>query len=186
AIEEIGGGPEEGQTIKAVLIGASNAVLGPQQLDTPLTYEDMQAAGSGLGSGSYLVYDQRDDMAAVAAGVARFLAVESCGQCTPCKQDGLEISDRLARVVNVRGSVDDLELVRKNVDSVAFGARCSLATQHQLVIASFLAAFGPDFEARVERGRPRGEPLPIVPMADLRGGVATLDDDFARKQPDWT
>jgi hypothetical protein len=88
--------------------------------------------------------------------------------------------------VNVRGSVDDLELVRKNVDSVAFGARCSLATQHQLVIASFLAAFGPDFEARVERGRPRGEPLPIVPMADLRGGVATLDDDFARKQPDWT
>ena len=127
AIQEIGGGPEEGQTIKAVLIGASNAVLGPEQLDTPLTYEDMQAAGSGLGSGSYLVYDQRDDMTAVAAGVARFLAVESCGQCTPCKQDGLEISDRLAKVCAGTATDVDLTAIDRRLVTVINGARCSLA-----------------------------------------------------------
>jgi NADH:ubiquinone oxidoreductase subunit F (NADH-binding) len=105
-----GGGPDH----QGVLIGASNAVLGPEQLDIPLTYEDMQAAGSGLGSGSYLVYDQRDDMVAVAAGVARFLAVESCGQCTPCKQDGLEISDRLAKVCAGNGTAADLAAIDRS------------------------------------------------------------------------
>ena len=33
-----------------------------------------------------------------AAGVARFLAVESCGQCTPCKADGLALADALDRL----------------------------------------------------------------------------------------
>jgi len=185
-IDRLGGGPRPGRTVRAVLQGAAAAIITADRLDTPASWEGLEGIGSGLGAAAFIVLDDATDLVAVAGSVSRFLAVESCGQCTPCKQDGLAISDALARVVNVRGSVDDLELVRKNVDSVAFGARCSLATQHQLVIASFLAAFGPDFEARVERGRPRGEPLPIVPMADLRGGVATLDDDFARKQPDWT
>ena len=35
------------------------------------------------------------DMAAVAAGVSRFLAVESCGQCSPCKLDGENLAERL-------------------------------------------------------------------------------------------
>ena len=39
--------------------------------------------------------DTETDLTAVAAGVARFLAMESCGQCTPCKQDGLFIVDGL-------------------------------------------------------------------------------------------
>jgi hypothetical protein len=96
------------------------------------------------------------------------------------------ISDALERVVTTHGTVADLAVVRKRVDTVAYGARCSLATQHQVVIGSFLAAFGTDFEARVEHGGPRGEALPVVPMADLQDGVATVDADFGRKQPDWT
>ena len=74
----------------------------PARLDTPLTYEDMEAAGSGLGACGFIVFDDADDMVAVAAGVARFLAVESCGQCTPCKQDGLAIAAILAPLLRRR------------------------------------------------------------------------------------
>jgi NADH:ubiquinone oxidoreductase subunit F (NADH-binding) len=185
-VDRLGGGPRPGRTIRAVLQGAAAAIVTADRLDTPASWEGMEGIGSGLGAAAFIVLDDATDLAAVAASVSRFLAVESCGQCTPCKQDGLLISDALARVVTAHGTGEDLAVVRKRVDTVAFGARCSLATQHQVVIASFLAAFGPEFDARVDHGRSGGEPVPIVPMADLRGGVATLDAEFSRKQPDWT
>ena len=77
-------------------------------------------------------------------------------------------------------------MVRQRVDTVAFGARCSLATQEQVVIGSLLGAFGAELEARVEHTAHRGDPMPIIPMTDLRDGVAVLDVEHARKQPDWT
>ena len=94
-IELIGGGPEEGHELAAVMFGVSSALVPAKLLDTPATYEDVAALGSGLGAASLIVYDDTSDLAAVAAGVARFLAVESCGQCRHCKQDGLELADLL-------------------------------------------------------------------------------------------
>jgi NADH:ubiquinone oxidoreductase subunit F (NADH-binding) len=185
-VDRLGGGPRPGRTIRAILQGAAAAIVTADRLDTAASWEGMEGIGSGLGAAAFIVLDDATDLAAVAASVSRFLAVESCGQCTPCKQDGLLISDALDRVITAHGTSEDLAVVRKRVDTVAFGARCSLATQHQVVIASFLAAFGPEFDARVDRGRSGGEPVPIVPMTDLRGGVATLDAEFSRKQPDWT
>jgi len=118
--------------------------------------------------------------------VSRFLAVESCGQCTPCKQDSLLITDALARIAHSQGTAEDLGVIRHRIDTVTYGARCSLATQEQVVIGSLLASFGTEIEARAEHTAHAGEELPIVPMLDLRDGVATLDAEFARKQPDWT
>jgi NADH:ubiquinone oxidoreductase subunit F (NADH-binding) len=89
-----------------------------------------------------MVLDDATDISAVAASVSRFLAVESCGQCTPCKQDGLLMSDALARVAASHGTEEDVDVVRKRITTVAEGARCSLATQHQVVIGSFVAASG--------------------------------------------
>jgi len=185
-IETLGGGARPGHTIRAVLQGAAAAIITADRLDTPASWEGMQAIGSGLGAGAFIVLDDTTDMAAVGASVSRFLAVESCGQCTPCKQDGLLITEALARVAASDGHEEDLDEVRHRVDTVAFGARCSLATQQQVVVASLLDAFGDELEARVEHTAHRGEPFAIVPMLDLRDGVAVLDEEHARKQPDWT
>ncbi len=54
------------------------------------------------------------------------------------------------------------------------------------MIGSLLDAFGAEIEARVEHTARAGEQLAIVPMLDLRDGVAMLDTEHARKQPDWT
>ena len=185
-IETLGGGLHPGRTIRAVLQGAASAIITPDQLDTPASWEAMQAIGSGLGSSSFIVIDDATDIAAVAASVSRFLAVESCGQCTPCKQDSLLITDALTRVSTSAGAEEDLDVVRRRIETVAFGARCSLATQEQVVIGSILEAFGAELEARVEHTARAGGTMAIVPMLDLRDGVATLDEDHARKQPDWT
>ncbi len=186
-IELVGGGPGPEREIKAVLTGVSNTVLGPEQLDTPVSYEAFRDGGSWLGSASFIVLDDESDMVAVAAGVSRFLAVESCGQCEPCKLDGLELADKLDKLAGNRANSADLAAIRRRVDTVADRARCSLATQHQAVIGSILARFDGEVQAHLDHS---AEPVGALTITELReideSGVARWDEDHVRKQPDWS
>src|SRR5262249_51466590 len=90
AIALIGDGAISGRVV-AAMSGVANPIVPEQLLDTPLAYETMAEIGSGLGTGGYFVFDEQTDLVAVAHAAARFLAVESCGLCEPCKRDGLTI-----------------------------------------------------------------------------------------------
>ncbi|MEA3021052.1 MAG: NADH-quinone oxidoreductase subunit [Actinomycetota bacterium] len=182
AIMSVSGDMKRGRTIKAVLPGVSSALLSGDALDTPLTYEAMNAAGSGLGSAGFMVLADDDDLVAAIAGVSRFLAVESCGQCTPCKQDGLAIAERLARVARSEAESDDLEEIRSLVTTVADEARCSLASQHQVVVASLLEHFGDDVAVHSTGRAPGADPRLVAELIDL----TTVDERHRDKQPDWT
>ena len=186
AIDEIAGGPREGRTIQAVLPGVANGFIPADKLDTPLTYEAMKEIGSGLGSASYLVIDDREDVAAVAAGVSRFLAVESCGQCTPCKQDGLTLAATLDRIVRNQAADGDLDVVTTRAKTVGDEARCYLALQHQAVIASLMEQFPDSLLAHADGTAEPTEPLLVTDLVDLQDGKAVLDERFRDKQPDWT
>ena len=94
-LDEIGGGAIDGHELVAAMSGVANALVPAAQFDTPISYEAMAAIGTGLGTGGFIVFDDSTDLVAVAQGVARFLGVESCGQCTPCKQDGLRVAELL-------------------------------------------------------------------------------------------
>jgi NADH-quinone oxidoreductase subunit F len=185
AIDLIGGGPRPGRAIKAVLSGVSNAVITADQLDTPLTYEDMAAIGSGLGAGGYIVFDDTADMAAVAAGVSRFLAVESCGQCTPCKRDGIELSELLGQMCASGCSAADFDRIKLLASTVGDRARCFLATQHQVMAQSILETFASEFTGRVGQA-PTTEPRLIAELVDIEGDSAVWDERHLEKQPDWT
>jgi NADH-quinone oxidoreductase subunit F len=186
AIERIGGGVESGQRVTAVLVGVSNAVLTPEQLDTELSYESMAAAGSGLGSAGFIVIGDQTAAISVAAGAARFLAIESCGQCTPCKQDGAEIARLLGDMARGEAGPDDLLTIKAKLDTVATGALCSLAGQQQAVVGSLVKTFEEQISAHL---RPGSAAIGIHLIAQLVGLGETmeeLDATFADKQPDWT
>jgi NADH-quinone oxidoreductase subunit F len=185
-IELIGGGARPGRQIRAVLSGVSNTFIDGAALDTPLSYEAFAAIGSGLGSAGFAVFDDSDDLVAVTAGVSRFLAVESCGQCTPCKQDGLRIAELLAKTTRGQAAANDVTELRRRVASVADGARCSLATQQQVIVGSLLDRYGADVEAHVEKRAGATEPRPVAEMVGIVDGVARIDEHHAQKQPDWT
>ncbi len=167
-----------------VLLGVSNAILTPEQFDTPLSHEAFAARGTGLGSASFIVVDA--DPVAVAAGVARFLAVESCGQCSPCKQDGLEISGILDELCAGTAKEDAFERLDHRLGTVTYGARCNLAMQQQTVITSIRRAFPAAFPARLAPDVQPIERALIAELVVLEGTVAEPDPDFVRKQPDWT
>jgi NADH:ubiquinone oxidoreductase subunit F (NADH-binding) len=185
-IKLIGGGPRPARTIRAVLPGTASGFIPEALLDTPASYEALAAVGSGLGSAGFIVFDDTADLAAVAAGASRFLAVESCGQCVPCKQDGLDIADALARVCGNAGGAHDVARIKKLAGTVADRARCSLASQHEAVVTSLLEHFSADVDGHV---RGRAEPTRPVLIADLRDiedGRAIIDQRYRDKQPDWS
>lgn len=173
-IDQVGGGARRGHHIVGVLPGVSNPMILAEHLDTPLAYETMAAIGSGLGSAGYIVIDDAADLRQVASDVARFLSVESCGQCTPCKRDGLE----LHRMLDQREPLDG-DAARERIRTVAVGARCALAGQTERVVGDLLERFSASspFEPR---------PSTILPIADIVENTAVLDTTHLDKQPDWT
>jgi NADH-quinone oxidoreductase subunit F len=186
AIETIGGGARPGRRIKAVLPGVAQGFVPESLLDTPLSYEALADIGSGLGSAGFIVLDDAVDVTAVAAGVSRFLAVESCGQCTPCKQDGLQLAELMDKVCRSDAGDHDLVTIQKRVDTVADGARCYLATQHQTVLASLLERFPDEVDRHLQGTAEAVEPELVAELVDIADGVATWDERHREKQPDWS
>ena len=185
-IEAVGGGPRSGRTIKAVLSGVANGVITGDKLDAPVSYEGLQEIGSGLGSAGFIVLDDTVDMAAVAAGVARFLAVESCGQCSPCKLDGLVLSGSLAKLCASEAGAHDWGVIGKRLNSVADRSRCFLATQQQVVVGSILRAFPDEMQSHLDNAVDAVDYELIAELVDIRNGVAVLDERHRLKQPDWS
>jgi NADH-quinone oxidoreductase subunit F len=188
AIDEVGGGLLRSRVVRAVLCGVSAGPLPPELLDTPLTYEDMAQAGSGLGTASLTVICEGTDLTAVAAGAARFLAVESCGQCTPCKRDGLVLAETLERLCAGQGKEDDLDTITSALQTIADGARCNLASQQQAVVGRILHRWPDEPAAHAVAGASSGtvEPLLVSEIVELVDGEVTLDVRRRTKQPDWT
>jgi len=81
---ELAGGPVG--TLKAFSPGgASSGFLPAAELDRPLDFKSLAAAGSMLGSAGVVVLNETVDMAEAALTQAVFFEDESCGQCAPCR-----------------------------------------------------------------------------------------------------
>jgi len=186
AIDIIGGGAEAGHQLVGALSGVSNPLLPAALFDTPMSHEAMRDQGTGLGTGGFILFDDRDDPVAIAAGVSRFLGVESCGQCTPCKQDGMALSDRLHRIARSEADDEDLGAIDALLRTVSDSARCNLAYQQHDVVDSILGLFQDAFRDHVLDERLPADPELIAPIVDIVDGRAVLDDRERAKQPDWT
>lgn len=178
-IDELGGGLPAGRSVKYVLSGVSNPVIRADLLDTPLTYEDMEAIGTGLGTGGFMVFDDRTDPVDLAHAVSRFLWVESCGQCPACKLGTGRITELLHESSPgiTHGTLVELSSRLANVTD---GSRCFLPTQEQRLVASLL----PDMRRPELRAAERG--LVMTKLVDLDGERFRLDERQATKRPDWT
>ena len=120
---EAAGGVRGGRAVRAVLLGgAAGSFVGPDALDTPLTFEGVRAAGATLGSGVVLVLDDAVDVTGLLQRIARFFRDESCGQCVPCRVGTVrqeELLGRLARGAPLGPAARELALL----DDIAAVAR---------------------------------------------------------------
>jgi NADH-quinone oxidoreductase subunit F len=149
-IEEHAGGVRLGRKVKAVIPGgASTPILTADQLDVPMAFETLQAAGSALGTGAVIVMDEATDMVEVVRRTAGFFVHESCGGCSPCRIGGTRLLETLETVAEGRGTNKDLaklEELSKGIMGITF---CPMGTGMCEPVSSGLARFRSEFEARV-------------------------------------
>lgn len=184
-IDAVGSGMAPGRSVKAVFSGVANAVV--TDLDVPVSYEGFAAVGSGMGSAGFIVYDDTTCMVDAAYRFSRFLSVESCGQCPPCKMGSGAITQHLQSLETGQGTTADVDGIVGWLPHVTDGSRCYLATEESIVVGSILEAFPAEFDEHiVSHACPRPRRLPIPILVDLDDGVATYNERFWFKQPDWT
>jgi NADH-quinone oxidoreductase subunit F len=85
-----------------LLGGAAGTLLRANELDLPLTHEDTRAAGTTLGSGVVMVFDDTIDLPAIILRIAAFFRDESCGQCVPCRVGTVRQEEALHRIAKQR------------------------------------------------------------------------------------
>lgn len=186
AIATIGEGPRPGRRITGAMSGVANPAVFGDALDTELSHAAMREAGSGLGAAGFTVFDDETDLVAVAHGVSRFLAIESCGQCEPCKVDGLAIAESLDALRRSTGAPELLTVVDEKLHTVADSSRCYLATQHEQTVRSLFAAAPEIFELHAKAEVPAAEQALVAPVTDISDGRATLDAGHLDVSPDWS
>ena len=116
------GGVRGGRPLKAVLLGgAAGSFVGPDALDSPLTFEAMRAIGATLGSGVVLVLDDTVDITRLLRRITQFFRDESCGQCVPCRVGTVRQEEVLARMVRGTpfGSVSQELALLEDIGAVA-------------------------------------------------------------------
>ena len=187
-VQNFGGGVHTGRTLKVVLPGVSNGVLTPGYLDVPLDFDSMRAVGSGLGSGGFIVYDDTVCIVRAAAVASRFLYVESCGQCPPCKFSSGEITRHLNKLLEGGGDQDDIDAIYTLCGTAEQGNRCALPTGEHLIIESFLNRFSDEFRSHFHSTCHLERKLVIPKLVDYDEETRTFisDEHQLLKQPDWS
>jgi NADH-quinone oxidoreductase subunit F len=128
---------------KAVLLGgAAGSFLRPDQLDLPLTLEDARAAGTTLGSGVVIVYDESSDLVDAVLRIAAFFRDESCGQCVPCRVGTIRQEEALQRLAENRGNGNELEVLADLTQVMRDASICGLGQTAANAVSSAMMNLG--------------------------------------------
>ena len=161
-IFECGGGVPNGRAIKAVFPGGpSFSMLTADQLDTPMDFETLKKAGSGLGSAGVIVVDDQTCMVSVALKYGNFFKVESCGQCPPCRMGTINLADLLHKIEDGEGTEKDLATLLQVAGFVKGRGYCTVVTGASVLVESSLRHFRHEFEEHIAQHRCPYQPLAV-------------------------
>lgn len=153
-IYEHAGGIRNKRNLKAIIPGgASTPILTADQIDTPMSFEDLEKSGSQLGTGAIIVMDETTCMVEAARRLTKFFAHESCGRCVPCRIGSQRLYETLDRIENARGRLDDLSKVEElaqGIDGLTF---CPMGAALVNPARSTIAKFRADYEYHIQNKR---------------------------------
>ncbi len=142
---ELAGGIRQGRPLQAVLLGgAAGVFMRPDEIDVPLTFEGTRAAGTTLGSGVVMVFDDTVDLHRIVLRIAEFFRDESCGQCVPCRVGTVRQEEALHRLAAGRplGSAADERALIQDIGQVMRDASiCGLGHTASSAVESALRKF---------------------------------------------
>ncbi|MGN6725251.1 MAG: NADH-quinone oxidoreductase subunit NuoF [Tepidisphaeraceae bacterium] len=174
AINKLGGGMKGGAYKASVCGGISMGVLGTNQLDIKLDFDDVRFRGGclGLGTAGMIVMNEHTDMVKVLRNCVRFYSHESCGQCTPCREGSHWMRKILDRIVDGGGKARDLDMLlelEKTMGIMPGTTICGLADGTAWATRTIITKFYDEFA----RACPE-EAIKTVPLKIASGRMNVL------------
>jgi NADH-quinone oxidoreductase subunit F len=167
-IERYAGGVRGGwDNLLAVIPGGSSVPLLPKDIcDTVLMdFDSLRDVKSGLGTAAVIVMDRSTDVIAAIARLAKFYMVESCGQCTPCREGTGWMWRVMERLVQGRAEIDEIDVLEQVTRQVEGHTICALGDAAAWPIQGLIRHFRPLMEERI-RAAKAGRARPLAMAAE--------------------
>ena len=165
------GGVRNGGDVKFWLPGGSSVpLLTPEHLDIPMTYEEMAAAGTMLGTGTPMIFDTTVSVVKAVTRWLEFYKHESCGKCTPCREGTYWITGILETFEHGHGAEPDLDLLVSACNQIAGRSFCALGDAAATPFPAALKYFRDEFIAATQT--PVDEQFDPVASYVFAGAVA--------------
>ncbi len=160
--DEYCGGIKDGNDIKACVPGGSSVPILPKHLlfkestgePRLMTYESLSEGGfqtgSMLGSGGFIVYDEKQCIVRNTWNFARFYHHESCGQCSPCREGTGWMERVLHNIEYGHGNSDDIDLLWDIQRRIEGNTICPLGDAAAWPVAAAIRHFRHEFEYHVK------------------------------------
>jgi NADH-quinone oxidoreductase subunit F len=146
-IEEVAGGMRDGKKLKAVIPGGSSCpLLAANEIDIAMDFDTVAKAGSMLGSGGTVIYDEDTCMVDVARRIMHFYAHESCGWCIPCREGTAWMRKMLDRFHAGAGRAEDIPLLEELSKNLLGRSFCPLGDAAALPTISIVQKWRNEFE----------------------------------------
>jgi NADH-quinone oxidoreductase subunit F len=153
-IEGYAEGVRGGRKLKAVIPGGISAkVLAAGEIDVPMDFDSLTAAGSMAGSGGVIVMDESTSMVEALLSAAKFFAHESCGQCSPCREGTGWVYRIVRRIADGRGRPQDLDDLLGIARDMEGKTICVFADAAAWPVQSYITKFRSEFEEHIRSGK---------------------------------
>jgi len=150
----IGGGIPGGKEFKAVQTGGPSGGCIPERLlDSGVDFDELGSLGSMMGSGGMIVMDEDTCMVDTARYFLDFLADESCGKCTPCREGIRQMLSILNGICEGRGKDGDIELLQELSVAIRETSLCALGATAPNPVLTTIQYFRDEYEAHIRDRR---------------------------------
>ena len=150
----IGGGIPGGKEFKAVQTGGPSGGCIPERLlDSGVDFDELGSLGSMMGSGGMIVMDEDTCMVDTARYFLDFLADESCGKCTPCREGIRQMLSILNGICEGRGKDGDIELLQELSMAIRETSLCALGATAPNPVLTTIQYFRDEYEAHIRDRR---------------------------------
>jgi NADH:ubiquinone oxidoreductase subunit F (NADH-binding) len=143
-LRELVEGLAEARNVKLIQIGGATGRIIPYELiDTPLAFESV------LGAGAVTVFNEKRDVLDIVYRTMEFLAEESCGKCTPCRQGTAVMVEILQRFNKGEGAESDIKALEILSDTMMLSSLCGLGQAAPFAVTDTLKYFRDDYEKQI-------------------------------------
>lgn len=125
---------------------------GKSILDLPLGVDTFRAAGSMLGTCCAIVLSDLVDPVLATHNLIRFYRHESCGQCTPCREGCGWIERILNKIVEGRGSLEELDRIHEIASDITGNTICAFGDGAAQPMLAFVQRYRKSFEDYIKTG----------------------------------